>query len=79
MADAEEITCAEIVELVTDYLEGVLPSATARRLELHLDECEGCASYLDQMRRTIDLTGRLRAEELDTEVKAALVAAFRGW
>ena len=79
MADSEEISCAEIVELVTDYLEGALPSETVIRLELHLDECEGCAAYLDQMRRTVDLTGNLSADELDPEVRAALVEAFRGW
>ena len=79
MADAEDISCAEIVELVTDYLEGALPAETVARLELHLDACEGCDAYLDQMRRTVELTGRLSTEELDPELRAALVAAFRGW
>jgi predicted anti-sigma-YlaC factor YlaD len=79
MADAEEINCAEIVELVTDYFEGVLPAETVARLDAHLDDCEGCAAYLDQMRTAVELTGRLRAEELDPAVKAALVEAFRDW
>lgn len=79
MADAEEISCAEIVELVTDYFEGALPAETVARLDLHLADCEGCAAYLDQMRTSVELTGRLRAEELDPETRAALVEAFRGW
>ena len=79
MADAEDLSCAEIVELVTDYFEGVLPAETVARLDTHLSECEGCATYLDQMRTSVDVTGRLRAEELDPEVRAALVEMFRGW
>jgi predicted anti-sigma-YlaC factor YlaD len=79
MADAEEISCAEIVELVTDYFEGVLPDETVARLDAHLADCEGCAAYLDQMRTAVELTGRLRAEELDPDVRAALVEAFRDW
>ena len=79
MADAEDISCAAIVELVTDYFEGVLPAETVARLDLHLADCDGCAAYLDQMRTTVELTGKLRASELDPEVRAALVDAFRGW
>jgi anti-sigma factor RsiW len=79
MAYAEDISCAEIVELVTDYFEGALPAETAARLELHLADCDGCAAYLEQMRTTVELTGRLREEELDPGLRAALVDAFRGW
>ena len=79
MADAEELSCAEIVELVTDYFEGVLPTETVVRLDAHLADCEGCAAYIDQMRTAVELTGRLRAEELDPDVRAALVEAFRDW
>jgi anti-sigma factor RsiW len=79
MAEAEEISCAEIVELVTEYFEGALPAETARRLELHLGECEGCAAYLDQMRTTVEVAGRLREDELDPQVRAALIQAFRDW
>jgi predicted anti-sigma-YlaC factor YlaD len=79
MADAEDVSCAEIVELVTDYFEGVLPAEKAARLDAHLADCEGCTTYFDQMRTTVELTGRLHAGELDPEVRAALVEAFRGW
>ena len=49
-AHADELACFELVELVTDYLERVLPAAEARRLERHLDTCPGCTEYVEQMR-----------------------------
>jgi anti-sigma factor RsiW len=49
----DEMTCRELVELVTDYLEGKLPAGDKRRLEAHLDECPYCMEYIDQMRQTI--------------------------
>ena len=79
MANAEDLTCAELVELVTDYVEGALPPAERARFEEHLTVCEGCVNYLDQMRTAIALTGRLRSDDLSPEVRAELVAAFRGW
>jgi predicted anti-sigma-YlaC factor YlaD len=77
MADAEDLSCAQVVELVTEYLERTLDRAVVRRLEGHLDECDGCAAYLDQMRTTIELTGRLGEETLAPELRAALVRALR--
>ena len=79
MADAQEIACAQLVELVTDYLEGALSAGERARFEEHLDECDGCVAYLDQMRTTIELTGRLRRADLAPEIPAELVAAFRDW
>ncbi len=79
MAPAEDLTCAELVELVTDYLEGALTGEERECFEEHLTICEGCVDYLDQMRTTIALTGRLRVDELSSEVTAELVQAFRGW
>jgi anti-sigma factor RsiW len=60
----DELACQEVVELVTDYLEGALPRSQRRRFEAHLAGCENCAEYLEQMRATIRLTGRLRAGDL---------------
>jgi predicted anti-sigma-YlaC factor YlaD len=74
-----ELTCHEVVELVTDYLEDALPSEVRDRVEAHLADCEGCTRYLDQMRETIRLTGMLTEEQLPEEQKAALLAAFRSW
>lgn len=76
---AELLTCHELVELVTDYLEGVLSSEDRRRFEEHLDECEPCRFYLEQMRKTIDALGRLRAEQLDPTEQQQLLNLFRNW
>jgi anti-sigma factor RsiW len=79
MANAVELTCSELVELVTDYVEGALAPEERGRVEAHLAVCEGCVSYLDQIRTTIALTGRLCVDDLSAEVQADLVEAFRGW
>jgi len=73
------LSCQELVELVTDYLEGRLPRRQRRRFEQHISGCSGCTTYLDQMRATIELTGRLRVEDLDPAAEAELLAAFRDW
>jgi anti-sigma factor RsiW len=78
MAESD-LSCIEIVELVNDYLEGSLERDERTRFEEHLGECPGCAAYVDQMRTTVRLTGRLRAGELSPDVQAQLVAAFRGY
>ena len=79
MANAQDLTCAELVELVTDYVEGALAPRERARFEEHLTVCEGCVNYLDQMRTTIALSGRLRIDDLSPEARADLVHAFRGW
>jgi predicted anti-sigma-YlaC factor YlaD len=79
VANAEDLTCAELVELVSDYLEGALAPDDRVRFEEHLTICSGCTNYLDQMRTTIALSGRLRVDDLSPEVRADLVDAFRGW
>ena len=79
MEQSVDLTCAELVELVTDYLEDALVPRDRRRFEEHLVECEGCATYLDQMQTTIAAAGLLREEELDPQVRDELLAAFRGW
>lgn len=68
-----------MVELVTAYLEGGLTEAEEVRFEEHLAMCDGCAAYLDQMRRTIDMTGRLDPEAIDVEACDRLAHAFRSW
>jgi len=79
VANAEDLTCAELVDLVSDYIEGALARDERVRFEEHLTICTGCANYLDQMRTTIALSGRLRVDDLSPEVRADLVDAFRGW
>ena len=73
------MTCKELVELVTDYLEGRLSPAEVRRFDEHLELCEGCATYVDQIRATIAVTGRLGEEDLPQGAADALLAEFRDW
>lgn len=73
-----ELTCREIVELVTAYLEDALDAADRERFEEHLVFCDGCGNYLEQMRETMRLTGRV-TEEIPAELEARLLEAFRGW
>ena len=74
-----ELVCQEIVELITDYLEGTLSRSQRRRFEAHLAGCEHCTEYLEQMRATIRLTGRLRAEDLTPEMQQEFAALYRRW
>jgi anti-sigma factor RsiW len=74
-----EMACRELVELVTDYLEDRLPRDDRARFEAHLVDCSYCETYLEQMRQTIRLLGRLPEESLSPEARDALLAAFRGW
>jgi anti-sigma factor RsiW len=74
-----ELTCAQVVELVTDYLEGGLSESERARFDAHLAACDGCTNYLDQMRVTIAVVGRVREDDLSDEAKAGLLTAFRGW
>jgi anti-sigma factor RsiW len=73
------LTCQELVELVTDYLEGALPRRLRRAFEQHIARCDGCTTYLEQMRATIELTGKLEPEAISPDAEAALLAAFRNW
>jgi predicted anti-sigma-YlaC factor YlaD len=74
-----ELTCAQLVELVTDYLERRMSDDDTERFEEHLAFCDGCRAYLDQMRATIAATGRLREADLPPELEERLLDAFRGW
>jgi predicted anti-sigma-YlaC factor YlaD len=77
----EELTCKEVVELATEYLEGVLPPAGRARFEAHLAGCPGCRIYLDQLRKTTRVLGSLREEEagLAPRTVEALRRVFEGW
>lgn len=73
------MTCVELVELVTAYLEGDLSDAERTRFDDHIGGCEGCSNYLDQMRETIAITGRIEGDDLSDEARSELLEAFRGW
>ncbi len=79
MIDAEALSCQELVELVTDYLEGALGERDVRAFEGHLDGCDGCTEYVEQLRRTISVTGTLTLDDFSSEAETALLQAFRDW
>ena len=72
------LTCRELVELVTDYLDGTLPDAERMRFETHMASCEGCDRYVEQIRTTVALTREARALEERPEL-TALLDAFRAY
>jgi anti-sigma factor RsiW len=74
-----EVPCQEVVEMVTDYLEGALSPADHRRLEAHLPGCEHCTEYLAQIRETIRLAGRLTPEDLTPAMRTELTDLYRRW
>ena len=71
--------CRELVELITDYLEGAMPVRDRLRVRLHLLRCGGCRAYLGQMRATIRATGSLSEEDVPIESREALMAVFDSW
>ena len=71
------MSCRELVELVTDYLEGRLADATRQDLEDHLRGCENCTAYIQQMRLTLRALGRIPEETISTAARDELIAAFR--
>jgi anti-sigma factor RsiW len=74
-----EMACNELVEVVSDYLEGTLPEHDRLRFESHLRECPCCVEYVEQFRETIAATGELTLESIAPEHRAELLEAFRGW
>jgi anti-sigma factor RsiW len=79
MTVADAISCQELVELVTDYLEGALEPADLRRFEEHIADCGKCTEYLAQMRATITAVGRVTPDDLSPEVERELLHVFRSW
>jgi len=74
-----DLVCRQAVELVTDYLEGALPRRARRRLEAHLRACPNCSAYLEQIRLTIALTGRVEPDDLPPEARRDLTDLYRRW
>jgi anti-sigma factor RsiW len=75
----EQLSCQELVELVTNYLEGALSPEEHERLERHIETCDGCRTYVEQMRQTVELTGALTVADVSPEAEFALLEAFRAW
>jgi len=72
-------TCRELVELVTEYLEGALSARELAIFEAHFSACPGCIAYVEQMRQTIKLAGRLSADSITPQARDALLLVFRNW
>jgi anti-sigma factor RsiW len=75
--DHDELVCREFVELVTDYLDGVLPDEQRARFEAHLADCEGCSGYLEDMRRVVGSLHEVAEPPPDPHTREALLRAFR--
>ena len=73
------MTCQELVELVTDYLEDALPDDDRLRFEAHLAECDACRDYVEQFGQTIALSGCVEVEQLPPGLRDELLDAFRAW
>lgn len=77
--ESADLTCKEVVELVTDYLEDALPAHSRRRFDEHLMTCPYCDIYLEQMRQTIHALGCLPEEMIPPKALDALLQHFRRW
>ena len=73
------LVCQEMVELITDYLEDALPRSQRRRFEAHIAACEHCNEYLEQMRTTIRLSGRLQSGDLTPAMREEFAALWERW
>lgn len=77
--DVPPLSCQELVELVTNYLEDALSDAARARVERHLAACDGCDRYVEQMRQTILALGELKQEDVSPDAQAKLLDVFRDW
>jgi len=75
----DHISCQELVELITGYLEAALAARDTALFEQHLNFCEGCVWYLEQMRGTIRAAGRVAEDDIPADHRDRLLAAFRDW
>jgi anti-sigma factor RsiW len=71
--------CRDVVELMTDYLEGALSAFDRGRFEEHISGCDGCRAYLEQLRVTRRVLGRLADEPVPAQLERELLEAFRTW
>ena len=73
------LSCREIVQLATEYLEGALAADERMRFERHIAICPPCRGFLAQMRETRRLSLDVTEESLSPEARDALLGAFRDW
>ncbi len=73
------MTCREVTDLVTEYLERRLGWQDRLRFQLHIGMCRHCRAYLRQMKATVRLSGKVPSEAPPPEVEAELVDRFKDW
>ena len=73
------LSCQEMTEIMTDYLEGRMRFGTRMRFHMHLGMCRHCRRYLRQMRHTIRLSASLPREPAPDEVRDELMRRFKNW
>ena len=76
---AAALSCRQVVDLVTEYLEDVLPPDERLAFERHVAICPPCRGYLSQMRRLQEVTGTFKADDVPERLRASLLEAFRDW
>jgi anti-sigma factor RsiW len=79
MTQLPEMPCQELVEVITDYLDGALTATDRARFDAHLAECDACQDYVDQFRQTIAIAGRVEPERMSPQSREQLLNAFRDW
>ena len=79
MEDPGDLRCQEFVELVTEYLEGTLLPAQRERFQAHLDYCDMCITYIEEIRLTILALGHLSEDHIAPAARDRLLAEFRDW
>ena len=79
MSSARTITCIELTEVLTDYLEGTMAVEDRAALEAHIALCEGCATYVEQMRQVIRTVHELHPAQVEATAPDSLLEAFRAW
>lgn len=72
-------TCTQVVELATEYVEGAMPAELVEPFEMHLNFCDGCFTFIEQIRTTAELGAHVTEEQVPDEIKVKLITAFRDW
>ena len=74
-----DLTCKELTELVTDYLEDKLLPPERIRFEQHLSACDGCVTYIDQIRTLVVALGARPRVDIPMSMESDLLLGFRRW
>lgn len=79
MTTEPDVTCREVVELLSDYLDDAIPAPDRARLDAHLAGCDGCTAALEQLREAIRVTGTLTEEQVAAPQLEGIRSVFRAW